>query len=215
MEMTAATAAKGDEDAPGVDLEKGIEIDFGKVLAKAKADDAKWKSKRCASCPRRKSKPSGCVLRCSNNAAAFDYIDRYVQGHVRRQPEVRLVAPHGLVPPRRNTSSASSVRPTVKYSGKCAITLRNMRQALMMLNGLLTHEASRVGEFEADVRSDRRAEESRRSREAGLPEILTREPSADEIKEAKSIIAAHKDPLDGMADFRWILLNCNEFRFLP
>ena len=46
-------------------------------------------------------------------------------------------------------------------------------------------------------------------------EILTREPSADEIKEAKSIIATHKDALDGMADFRWILLNCNEFRFLP
>jgi len=70
MEMTAATAAKGDEDAPGVDLEKGIEIDFGKVLAKAKADDAKVEVEEMRVMSRRKSKPSGCVLRCSNNAAA-------------------------------------------------------------------------------------------------------------------------------------------------
>ena len=91
----------------------------------------------------------------------------------------------------------------------------NMRQALMMLNGLLTHEASRVGEFEAMHAVLAEQKDVSRAIKLAYREILTREPTADEIKEAKSIIGAHKDPLDGMADFRWILLNCNEFRFLP
>ena len=36
MAMNAPAMAKDDEPAPGVDVEKGIELDFGKVLAKAK-----------------------------------------------------------------------------------------------------------------------------------------------------------------------------------
>jgi len=46
-------------------------------------------------------------------------------------------------------------------------------------------------------------------------EILTRTPSAEEVKEGQEIIAAAKSTADGVADLRWILLNCNEFRFLP
>jgi hypothetical protein len=46
-------------------------------------------------------------------------------------------------------------------------------------------------------------------------EALTREPTADEVAEAKKIISEAKDALDGMADLRWALLNSNEFRYLP
>jgi hypothetical protein len=46
-------------------------------------------------------------------------------------------------------------------------------------------------------------------------EILTREPSNDEIVEAVEIVESGADDMKGFADFRWILLNCNEFRFLP
>jgi hypothetical protein len=46
-------------------------------------------------------------------------------------------------------------------------------------------------------------------------EILTRLPNEAEIDEAKQIIADGQTELEGMADLRWILLNCNEFRFLP
>jgi hypothetical protein len=35
------------------------------------------------------------------------------------------------------------------------------------------------------------------------------------LTEAKAIIGEAATPLDGMADLRWVLLNCNEFRFLP
>ena len=91
----------------------------------------------------------------------------------------------------------------------------NMRQALMMLNGQLIHEASRVGELEPMFTTLVEKKDLDNAVRLAYREILTREPSADEIKEAKSIIAAQKDVQDGMADFRWILLNCNEFRFLP
>ena len=46
-------------------------------------------------------------------------------------------------------------------------------------------------------------------------EILTREPRPEELAEAKELIQAAKDPLEGMADLRWVLLNSHEFRFLP
>jgi len=50
---------------------------------------------------------------------------------------------------------------------------------------------------------------------AELREILTRQPSDDELSEAKEIVASASSPIDGMADLRRVLLNCNEFRFLP
>ena len=46
-------------------------------------------------------------------------------------------------------------------------------------------------------------------------EILTRRPTAEELGEGKQIVAASTSPLEGMGDLRWVLLNCNEFRFLP
>lgn len=91
-----------------------------------------------------------------------------------------------------------------------------MRQALMMLNGRLTHEASRVGPLEpmhallVGEKADLDAAVALAYRE-----ILTREPSPQELREAKEIVKAGGAPLDGMADLRWVLLNCNEFRFLP
>jgi hypothetical protein len=90
-----------------------------------------------------------------------------------------------------------------------------MRQALMMLNGTLTHEASRVGELEPMYSVLAEKKDLDGAVRLAYREILTREPSKTEVTEAKSIINANKDVLNGMADFRWILLNCNEFRFLP
>ena len=46
-------------------------------------------------------------------------------------------------------------------------------------------------------------------------EILTREPSAEELSDAKGVVAAADDKLDGMRDLRWVLLNCHEFRYVP
>ena len=86
----------------------------------------------------------------------------------------------------------------------------------MMLNGRLTHEASRVGALE-QVHALLVGENADTSKAVQLAyrEILTRQPTKDEISEAKLIISDAPSPLEGMADLRWLLLNCDEFRFLP
>ena len=92
----------------------------------------------------------------------------------------------------------------------------SMRQALMLLNGRLTHEASRVGELEPIHKlltgDTPRLEAAIR---LAYREILTRNPTATEIAEAQEVISGAGSPLNGMADLRWVILNSNEFRFLP
>ena len=86
----------------------------------------------------------------------------------------------------------------------------------MMLNGRLTHEASRVGSLEPihQLLVGEKANIDNAVRLAYL-EILTRKPSSTEIADAKVILNEADSPIAGMADLRWLLLNCNEFRFLP
>ena len=91
-----------------------------------------------------------------------------------------------------------------------------MRQALMMLNGKLTNDASRVGHLEPmhKLLVGKRADTSAAIRLA-YRECLTREPSAVELAEGKQILASSPSALEGMADLRWVLLNCHEFKYLP
>ncbi|MEM7478843.1 MAG: DUF1553 domain-containing protein [Planctomycetota bacterium] len=92
----------------------------------------------------------------------------------------------------------------------------SMRQALMMLNGRLTNEASRIGQLEPVYKLLVGSQaDYTRAIQYTYGEFLTRMPTAQEIAEAKQIIEEGEDPLTGMADFRWILLNSNEFRFIP
>ena len=81
----------------------------------------------------------------------------------------------------------------------------------MMLNGRMTHEASRVGPLEpihAILKKD-----PAKSIDWAYQEILTRMPTADEKSEALVLLANNRE--EGMADLRWALLNSHEFRFLP
>ena len=86
----------------------------------------------------------------------------------------------------------------------------------MMLNGKMTHEASRVGKLEpvypliAGKTPDIDAAVRLSYREA-----FTRDPSAEELTEARALIGEAPTPLEGLADLRWILLNSHEFRFIP
>ncbi len=92
----------------------------------------------------------------------------------------------------------------------------SMRQSLMMLNGRLTHEASRVGTLEPVSKylvSGKLQVE--KAVQLVYHEILTRDPSADELAWAKELLAEAKSPQAGIADLRWVMLNSNEFRFLP
>lgn len=92
----------------------------------------------------------------------------------------------------------------------------SMRQALMMLNGRITHEAARVGDLEPMYKLlTGKAPDHAAAVKLAYQEILTRQPTAVELKEGREIVQDAATPLDGMADLRWVLMNCNEFRFLP
>ena len=85
-----------------------------------------------------------------------------------------------------------------------------------MLNGRLAHDAARVGELELlyPLPAGKKANLDEAIRPVYL-EILTRKPSPDEAAEAAALVPQSPNLLEGMADFRWVLLNSNEFRFLP
>ena len=89
-----------------------------------------------------------------------------------------------------------------------------MRQSLMMLNGRLIHEASRVGTLEPMYQLVEAGQIDQAVALAYL-EILTRVATADELADAKTLVQEAESPFAGIADLRWVLLNCNEFRFLP
>lgn len=86
----------------------------------------------------------------------------------------------------------------------------------MMINGKLTHEASRVGVLEP---LHKLLEGKGRNLNEALKrvyiETYTRRPTQSEIEEGIAILEEASSPLDGMADLRWAMLNSHEFKFLP
>ena len=91
-----------------------------------------------------------------------------------------------------------------------------VRDFRVMLNGRITHEAARVGDLEPMYKLlTGKAPNPVAAVKLAYLEILTRQPTAAELSEGQQIIGESATPLDGMADLRWVLLNCNEFRFLP
>ena len=89
-----------------------------------------------------------------------------------------------------------------------------MRQALMMLNGKLTHEAARVGPYESihSLLTGAKPNLHKAVRQTYLL-IFTREPNELEIEEGLGVL--DDSPLEGMADLRWAMLNSHEFKFIP
>jgi hypothetical protein len=90
----------------------------------------------------------------------------------------------------------------------------HMRQALVLLNGPLVHEAARVGPLEPLGRV--LADPGRRDVVRLLyVETLSREPRSREREIAEQVLASAATPADGIADLRWAILNSHEFRFMP
>ena len=213
MAMNAPAMAKDDEATPGADVEKGIELDFGKVLAKAKEDN-KVEVEEMRVMSKEEIEAERMRAQMQTQRRGVEYIDRYAKATFDDNPRfgssLRMASP--AVPEHFLRVFGQTDR---EILGENRDHAPNMRQALMMLNGTLTHEASRVGELEPMYSVLAEKKDLDGAVRLAYREILTREPSANEVTEAKSVIKANKDFLNGMADFRWILLNCNEFRFLP
>jgi len=92
----------------------------------------------------------------------------------------------------------------------------SMRQYLMMLNGKATYESARIGPKEKlyDMLSGKEPQVGKAIRYAYM-EALTRMPNDKELGDAEMIVSEAASPLEGMADLRWALLNCHEFKYLP
>jgi hypothetical protein len=99
--------------------------------------------------------------------------------------------------------------------GELRDSASSVRQALILLNGRITNEAARVGPLEpiADLLEPTKPVGPAVRR--AYIEILTRQPSPAELAAAAKVIEAADSREEGIADLRWALLNCNEFRFLP
>lgn len=194
----------------GYALENAIEVDFNAVLTAAQKDDDVALDKMKVM-----SAEELQAMREVQERASMKYEQKTVSKVVDDNPtyptslRMQSPAPEGhflRVFGQPNRSDLGDLRDDTS----------SMRQALMMLNGRLTHEASRVGDLEPAYQlvTGKRINVEAAVRMSYL-DIMTRVPSAEELADAKEIIASASSPLEGLADLRWVLLNGNEFRFLP
>lgn len=196
--------------AGGYDLERGIEIDFKSALKKR--EGLEIEAMKAAGSEQLEAEM---MAKMQPKNVRTKYVTREVKTEIDDNPIFT------------SSMKMASPAPTGHFLRVFGQTDRSeldekrdhtpsMRQALMMLNGKLTNEAARVGPFEPIHKwlTGPKADLDQAIRLA-YREILTREPTADELADAKDIIAAAPTLLDGMADLRWALFNSNEFRYLP
>jgi len=195
----------------GYDLESAIEAKTEELIA-GKDDDEAMVEKMAVKSSEELEAERMAMESLRRNA---QYIDRFVRAVIDDNP--KFASSYRMPSPAPDGHFLRVFgQPERSQLGESRDHIPSMRQALMMLNGRLTHEASRVGEMEplyALVTG------KKPDLDAGVRlvyrELLTREPNESEIRDAREVIAAGETVLDGFADFRWVVLNSNEFRFLP
>ena len=194
-------------------LEKSIELDFGSLLAdkddSPMIDSMKKMTRKEIEMMRMKAMPE----EAANPRRRYktEMVEETVDDNPKFSSSYRMATP---APPGHFLRLFG--QPARVDLGDARFENSSMRQALMMLNGRLTNEAARVGPLEPVYKMMTGASpDLRKAIRYTYFEILTRLPSDSEVDEATQIIEAGDDALVGMADLRWILLNCNEFRFMP
>lgn len=213
MEEQAAMMSEDTMMASSADygLEKAIEIDFAAVLA---ADDT---SPMIDSMQKMSREQIEAIRMAASPAPipGMKYITKLVERTVDDNPKFSSSYRMATPAPAGHFLRLFG-QPARVDLGEERIENASMRQALLMLNGQLTHQAARVGPLEPVHQMLTGSSKDLASAiKYSYLEILTREPSNDEIVEAVEIVESGADDMKGFADFRWILLNCNEFRFLP
>lgn len=198
----------------GYDLEKAIEVDFDAVLM-AKDDAPAVEEMRAMSAEELQALQMQREMEAQRQRPNVRYVEKMVERVVDFNPSfasaMRMASP---VDP--NHFLRVFGQPARDALGDHRSHDASMRQALMMLNGQLTHEASRVGNLEpmyALLEGEKA--DLRKAIRLAYREILTREPSAEEVELAEGLVREADSLLEGMADLRWVLLNGHEFRFLP
>ncbi|MFO0903889.1 MAG: DUF1553 domain-containing protein [Pirellulales bacterium] len=195
----------------GYGLEDAIELDFKKALDDE--DEVAVEQMRVMS--REELEAERMMMDRMRRGEGVEYVEKTITRVVDANPKFNSSLRMESPAPQGHFLRVFG-QPTRQDLGESRDESATMRQALMMLNGRLTHEASRVGPLEP-VAAHLQGEKVDVPAAIRLVyrEILTRAPSADELSEAREIVAAAATPVEGMSDLRWVLLNCNEFRFLP
>jgi len=212
-EEMAGAGAGDDESKPGYNFEDAISVDFDALLAASQNAGEEVEVEEMAVMSNEEIEAMRMAGQMKTRREV-DYIDRFVRAELDDNP--RFGSALHMVSPADPEHFVRVFGQTDRsVLGEHRDASPTMRQALMMLNGRLTNEASRVGELEAVYALlDGRGKDTTAAVKLAYLEILTRDPTAEELAEAESIVSAGSSSLDGMADLRWILLNCNEFRFL-
>lgn len=211
--LSDSPAGDDEEEKAGYNFEDAISVDFDALLAASQKDGEEVEVEAMAVMSNEEIEAMRMTAQMRTRREV-DYIDRFVRAELDDNP--RFGSSLHMVSPADPEHFVRVFGQTDRsVLGEHRDSSPTMRQALMMLNGRLTHEASRVGELEAMYTLlDGKKKDVKAAIQMAYLEILTREPSKEELTEAESIVKAGSTPLDGMADLRWVLLNCNEFRFL-
>jgi hypothetical protein len=202
-ESPAAPAMRGD----GYDLESTLKLDFDAILTKQERGELE--SMRAMSDEQIEAEKMAAMNKdVQGNAMKFTTktVTETVDDNPRFDSAMHMATP---APPAHFLRVFG--QPERAGLGEFRDTSSSLRQQLMMLNGRMTHEASRVGPLEPLHRILQKDHDL--AIEHAYLEILTRRPVSEELAEARALLAA--DPFEGMADLRWALLNSHEFRFLP
>lgn len=196
----------------GYDLEKGIEVDFKDALKKKdELSVDKMQAKSAEELEAEAMMRSGTMPAGTRVRYVTKEVKTLVDDNPRFTSSLRMASP----------APVGHFLRVFGQTDRIALDERrdhspSMRQALMMLNGKLTNEAARVGPLEpvyplitgptANVDA---------AIKLVYREAMTREPSAAELADAKTIVTDAASPAEGLADLRWALFNSNEFRFIP
>jgi len=200
----------------GYNLEGGLELNFDKTLEKDVSDDLAM-MKAMSDMKLKQEQEMKAAMERTNRPRRYKYVTvkKTVDDNPKYTSSMRIQTP---APPAHFLRVFGQTSRDVL--GEFRDEGASMRQALMMLNGKMTHEAARVGEFEKmyEYLTGKGANVDKAIKYAYL-ETLTRLPNSTEIAEAQQVVGAYgnteQNHLDGMADLRWALLNCHEFRYLP
>lgn len=216
MAMNRAMAVGDDapDQSPAYNLEGAIELDFAKILEQSQeTGDETVMVDQMSAMSKEEIEAERMRMKAAENS--YSYIERFTRRQLDDNPlftsSFRMASPADPEHFLRVFGQPERVQ-----LGETRDHTPSMRQALMLLNGRLTHEAARVGELEAahDLLTGPKPN-PKKAVELAYLEILTRTPTAAETEEGVEIINASQNRLDAMADLRWVLLNCNEFRFVP
>ena len=191
-------------------VEDAFELDFNAVLAK-KDDEPEVEQMKMMS----KEEIEAVAMSKQIGRPGVEYIDKFVKvifdDNPRFTTALRMETP---APPTHFLRVFG--QSTREALGEFRDHSPTMRQALLIMNGRLIHEASRVGELEPAYQLlVGKKKDYAQAVTLAYRDLLTRAATEQEIKEGIELIEAGQTPLAGYADFRWVLLNCNEFRFIP